>query len=58
VLLKACLRFSFNPFGTPRNYPMKDSLFDMHHDISTKTAEEVVLFTLAESPDFREAKMK
>jgi len=30
----------------------------MHHDISTKTAEEVVLFTLAASPDFREAKMK
>ena len=30
----------------------------MHHDISTTTGEEVVLFTLAESPDFREAKMK
>jgi uncharacterized protein YbcI len=30
----------------------------MHHDISTKTGEEVVLFTLARSPDFREAKMK
>jgi len=30
----------------------------MHHDISTKTAEEVVLFTLARSPEFREAKMK
>jgi hypothetical protein len=28
----------------------------MHHDISTATAEEVVLFTLARSPDFREAK--
>ena len=25
----------------------------MHHDISTVTGEEVVLFTLAESPDFR-----
>jgi uncharacterized protein YbcI len=30
----------------------------MHHDISTKTGEEVVLFTLALSSDFREAKMK
>jgi uncharacterized protein YbcI len=30
----------------------------MHHDISTKSGEEVVLFTLARSPDFREAKMK
>ena len=28
----------------------------LHHDISTATGEEVVLFTLAESPDFREAK--
>ena len=30
----------------------------MHHDISTVTGEEVVLFTLAESPDFRAAKNK
>ena len=30
----------------------------MHHDISTTTGEKVVLFTLARSPDFREAKMK
>ena len=30
----------------------------MHHDISTTTGEEVVLFALAESPDFREARMK
>ena len=30
----------------------------MHHDISTTTGEEVVIFTLARSPDFREAKMK
>ena len=30
----------------------------LHHDISTITGEEVVLFTLATSPDFREAKMK
>ena len=30
----------------------------MHHDISTLTGEEVVLFTLARSPDFRETRMK
>ena len=30
----------------------------LHHDISTATGEEVVLFTLARSPDCREAKMK
>ena len=30
----------------------------LHHDISTTTGEEVVLFTLARSPDFREAKPK
>ncbi len=30
----------------------------LHHDISTVTGEEVVLFTLAESPLFREAKRK
>ena len=30
----------------------------LHHDISTVTGEEVILFTLARSPDFREAKMK
>ena len=28
----------------------------LHHDISTVTGEEVVLFTLAASPDVREAK--
>ncbi len=28
----------------------------LHHDISTVTGEEVVLFTLAESPPFRETK--
>ena len=28
----------------------------MHHDISTTTGEEVVLFTLARSPDFRETR--
>src|SRR5438093_2565224 len=30
----------------------------LHHDISTATGEEVVLFTLAESPLFRETKRK
>ncbi len=30
----------------------------LHHDISTTTGEEVVLFTLAEAPDFREGKKK
>jgi uncharacterized protein YbcI len=30
----------------------------MHRDISTVTGEEVILFTLVESPDFREAKRK
>ncbi|MHB8899251.1 MAG: Na-translocating system protein MpsC family protein [Thermoguttaceae bacterium] len=30
----------------------------LHHDISTVTGEEVVLLTLAESPDFRDAKKK
>jgi len=28
----------------------------MHHDISTRTGEEVVLFTLTRSPDFRETR--
>ena len=30
----------------------------MHHDVSTVTGEEVVLFTLAALPDFREPKKK
>ena len=30
----------------------------LHHDISTLTGEEVVLFTLAESPILRDAKKK
>jgi len=30
----------------------------LHHDISTVTGEEVVLFTLAESPAVRDAKKK
>ena len=33
-------------------------VLSLHHDISTTTGEEVVLFTLAESPGFREAKKK
>ena len=30
----------------------------LHHDISTITGEEIVIFTLAESPLFRDAKTK
>ena len=30
----------------------------MHHDISTLTGEEVVLFTLAETPQVRETRRK
>jgi uncharacterized protein YbcI len=30
----------------------------LHHDISTTTGEEIVLFTLAQSPLFREVKKK
>ena len=30
----------------------------LHHDISTSTGEEIVLFTLAQSPLFRETKKK
>jgi uncharacterized protein YbcI len=30
----------------------------LHHDISTATGEEVVLFTLAESPILRDSKKK
>ncbi|MBN2290962.1 MAG: DUF2294 domain-containing protein [Pirellulales bacterium] len=33
-------------------------VLSLHHDISTVTGEEVVLFTLAELPDFRESKKK
>ena len=33
-------------------------VLSVHHDISTVTGEEVVLFTLAETPDFREVKKK
>ena len=31
-------------------------VMSLHHDISTVTGEEVVLFTLSEPPEFREAK--
>jgi len=30
----------------------------LHHDISTITGEEVVLFTLAQAPSFRDTKKK
>jgi uncharacterized protein YbcI len=33
-------------------------VISLHHDISTITGEELVLFTLAEAPCFREAKKK
>ena len=33
-------------------------ILSLHHDISTVTGEEVVLFTLAESPLFRETRKK
>jgi uncharacterized protein YbcI len=33
-------------------------VLSLHHDISTATSEEVVLFTLAEPPAFREGKKR
>ena len=33
-------------------------VLSMHHDISTLTGEEVVIFTLAAPPDFRDMKKK
>jgi uncharacterized protein YbcI len=33
-------------------------VLSLHHDISTSTGEEVILFTLAESPIVRETKKK
>jgi uncharacterized protein YbcI len=33
-------------------------VISLHHDISTVTGEEVVLFTLAEAPPFRETKKR
>ena len=34
------------------------SVLSVHHDISTRTGEEVVLFTLVEAPQFRETRRK
>jgi uncharacterized protein YbcI len=34
------------------------AVVSLHHDISTTSGEEVILFTLAEAPGFREAKRK
>jgi uncharacterized protein YbcI len=34
------------------------NVLTLHHDISTITGEEVVLFTLTESPLLRDAKKK
>ena len=34
------------------------NVVSLHHDISTVTGEEVLLFALAEPPDFREARRK
>lgn len=33
-------------------------VLSLHHDISTATGEEIVIFTLAEVPEFREAKRR
>jgi uncharacterized protein YbcI len=33
-------------------------VLSLHHDISTSTGEEVVLFTLTEAPVFREPKLR
>jgi len=33
-------------------------VLSLHHDISTLTGEEIVVFTLAESPPFRDTKKK
>jgi len=33
-------------------------IISLHHDISTATGEELILFTLAESPLFRETKKR
>ena len=34
------------------------NVLSLHHDISTTTGEEVMLFTLAESPVFRDSKKR
>ena len=33
-------------------------VLSLHHDISTMTGEEVILFTLADSPQFRDTRTK
>ena len=33
-------------------------MLSLHHDISTTTGEEVVIFTLAEAPPLREGKKR
>jgi uncharacterized protein YbcI len=33
-------------------------VLSLHHDISTTTGEEVILFTLAEAPQFRDTRKK
>jgi hypothetical protein len=33
-------------------------VLSLHHDISTVTGEELVLFTLTQAPDYREMKKK
>lgn len=33
-------------------------VLSMHHDISTRTGEEVVIFTLASAPQYRETKKR
>jgi uncharacterized protein YbcI len=35
-----------------------EKVLSLHHDISTKTGEEIVLFTLADSPDCRQPKKR
>ena len=35
-----------------------ESVLSVHHDISTVTGEEVMLFTLTKAPPFRDAKRK
>lgn len=36
----------------------RTTVVSLHHDISTVTGEEVVLFTLAEAPTVRESRKK
>ena len=57
------VRYQLTETGRPLLEAMIDEVADvkvvsLHHDISTVTGERVVLFTLAESPLFRETKKK